>query len=76
MSEVLDCAPVTTARWIATVHYRSDLGLIDVQHDLIELEELHDLVEAGPHWDAIDHINIVRADGADRALTIEEAREI
>lgn len=65
-----------TARWVATVHYRMDAGLVDVQHDLIELEELQDLVERGPHWDTIDHINIVRADGADVALTVEAAEQL
>lgn len=63
-------------RWVATVHYRTELGLIDVPHELEEIEELHDLVENGPHWDAIDHINIVRTDGADRKLTVEEAEKL
>lgn len=67
---------VTTARWIATVHYRTEAGLCDVTHDLLELHELHDLVERGPHWDAIDHIEIVRADGRERELTVEEAQEL
>ena len=63
-------------RWIATVFYRTNGGLVDVQHDLEEIDELQILVERGPHWDAIDHINIVRADGADRELTVEEAAEL
>lgn len=67
---------VTHVRWIATVHYRSDSGLVDVEHDLLELEELHDLVERGPHWDTIDRIEIVRADGRNLALTIEEAERL
>ncbi len=76
MSEVIDRAPVTNARWIATVYYRSEIGIIDVRHDLLELEELHDLVERGPHWDTIDHVEIVRADSTERALTIEEAEAL
>lgn len=73
MSDVMDRLDVTCARWIATVHYRTENGLVDVQHDMLEIDELQDLVERGPHWDTIERIDIVRADGADRALTIEEA---
>lgn len=77
MAEVIDHpAPVTHVRWVATVHYRSQAGVIDVQHDLLEIEELHDLVERGPHWDTIDRIEIVRADGRARALTLEEAKQL
>jgi len=76
MSDVMDHADVTVARWVATVFYRTESGLVDVQHDMLELEELQVLVERGPHWDAIDHIDIVRADGADTGLTIEEAERL
>lgn len=67
---------VTHVRWVATVHYRSDSGLIDVTHDMLELEELQDLVERGPHWDTIDRIEIVRADSRNLALTLEEAEKL
>lgn len=63
-------------RWTATVYYRSAAGLVDVQHDLLELDELQDLVERGPNWDTIDHIDIVRADGTEQKLTIEEAEKL
>lgn len=77
VSDVLERpAGVTHVRWIATVHYRSDSSLVDVSHDLLELDELHALVERGPHWDTIDHIEVVRADGRDEALTIEGARRL
>lgn len=69
-------AGVGLVRWIATVFYRTELGLVDVQHDLGEIEELQDLVEAGPHWDTIEKIQIVRADGCDRKLTVEEAERL
>jgi hypothetical protein len=76
VGEVMERCEVTVARWIATVHYRMDAGLVDVSHDLLELDELHDIVERGPHWDAIDHIDIVRADGAEQALTVEQAARL
>jgi hypothetical protein len=73
MSDVAERPNVTLARWIATVHYRTAGGLVDVQHDLEEIEELQELVERGPHWDTIERIEIVRADGCERRLTVEEA---
>jgi hypothetical protein len=39
----------------AVVHYREN-GAPDVEHDLEELGELHDLIEHGPHWDTIERI--------------------
>lgn len=71
-------APAATriVRWIATVHYRCTNGLVDVQHDLEELDELRDLVERGPHWDTIDHIKIVRSDRSYDELTVEEAEQL
>jgi hypothetical protein len=77
MGDVLEAAAMTRlVRWIATVHYRTGLGMVDVQHDLEELDELQDLVERGPHWDTIDRIDVVRADGRERGLTIDEAEQI
>ena len=76
MGEVLDQPLVKHVRWPATIYYRSAAGLIDVTHDFEELDELHDLVEAGPHWDTIDRIEVVRSDGRNRALTLEEAERL
>lgn len=62
-------------RWHAVVRYRSEAtGTVDVEHDLVELEEIHDLVEQGPHWDAIESIDITirRAAGSEK-LTLERA---
>src|SRR3546814_20208543 len=74
MTDTLTRPETMFARWTATVHYRSEAGLIDVQHDLDEIEDLQDLVEHGPHFGAIDHINIVYALGGDEKLTVEGAR--
>jgi hypothetical protein len=45
-------------RWRATIYYRTDVGLIDVEHELQELADLHDIVENGPSWYAIERIDI------------------
>jgi hypothetical protein len=66
------------ARWRAVVWYRTEGGPVDVEHWLEELYELDDLVEAGPHWDTIEKIDVTRvnhtSDGAD--LTVERAAEL
>ena len=64
-------------RWIATVYYRSDHGTVDVAHQLSELEELHDVVERGPHWDTIVEIRIARAEHVTAdTLTVERAEKL
>lgn len=61
------------ARWHATIYYRSETGGVDVEHDIEELEELHDIVERGPDWHAIDKIVVTLARRADAELTLERA---
>lgn len=64
-------------RWIAVVTYRSDTGPVDVTHDLDELSDLHQLVEAGPHFDTIINISISRINHCDdENLTIESAEKL
>lgn len=46
------------SRWLVTVTYRSDEGLIDVYYHIEELYELHKLIENGPRFSAIEKIQI------------------
>jgi hypothetical protein len=59
-------------RWRAVIHYRSENGLIDVEHDFEELEELHGIVERGPSFCAVEKIEIFYM-FADCVQTLEEA---
>lgn len=64
-------------RWCATVTYRTDAGLLEVEHDLNELADLDDLVERGPHFDTIMEIRIVRGEHVtSEDLTVEQAENI
>lgn len=63
-------------RWHATIFYRSEAGTVDVDHDIEELEELHDLVERGPDWNTIEQIIVTLARTTDEELTIEEAERL
>jgi hypothetical protein len=78
VAEVCDRPEVKLTRWLATVIYRTEGGPVDVQHDIEELDEIAMLVEAGPHWDAIDRIEIVRqgAQEGSGALTVEQAQDL
>jgi hypothetical protein len=50
--------PTDDLRWIVTAVYRGDLGLIDIEFHIEELNELHDLIERGPDWNCIERISI------------------
>lgn len=45
-------------RWNAIIVYRSELGLVEVDHHFEEMDELHDLVESGPDWNTIEKIEV------------------
>lgn len=60
-------------RWHVEIGYRSENGLVDVHHDIEELSELHNIVELGPNWNAIDYIKILLQRKSERdGFTIEE----
>jgi hypothetical protein len=73
MSDTMTHDEVTTARWKAIIYYRSENGLIDVEHGVEEIEDLQDIVERGPDWNAIERIEITLDRVALANLTIEEA---
>lgn len=62
-------------RWQAKIIYRSERGPIDVVHTFEEIEDLHGIIERGPHWDTLISctvaLNFPEEDA--RSLTIEEA---
>lgn len=45
-------------RWVAVIYYRSTRGVVPVHNPVEELDELKEIVEAGPDWHAIDRIEI------------------
>lgn len=40
-------------RWIVTLRYRGDLGVIDNEFHVEELGEIEELVERGPDWNSL-----------------------
>lgn len=59
-------------RWRASIYYRTDNGIFPIVREFDEIYELHDVVEHGPHWDTIDHIDVRRI-AVDDFLTVEES---
>lgn len=40
----------TDKRWRAVLEYRSDHGVVDVEHFFEEIADLHAIIERGPNW--------------------------
>lgn len=64
---------MSAPRWHVTIYYRSETGGVDVEHDIEEIDELHDIVERGPDWNSIDKIVVTLARKSDDRMTIEKA---
>jgi hypothetical protein len=66
------------ARWKAIILYRMDGDqFVDVEHFFEEIEELHDLIERGPHWDTLIRCTVTLNRAAeDAGLTLEKAAEL
>ena len=45
-------------RWLLTIIYRCESGPCVVDYDIEELEEIHDIVESVPDWNAIMSIDV------------------
>lgn len=64
-------------RWHAVVHYRTENGTPEVEHDLEELGELHDLIELGPRLDTITRTEVLRVNHCMAPdMTVEQAAEL
>lgn len=57
--------------------YRHDDGVRPVEHWLSEIDDLHDLIERGPHFDAVAKIEVFRVFAStDEMLTVEQAARL
>lgn len=61
-------APGFPPRWVATIYYRTDAGVVDVEHQFEELDMLHDIVERGPSFYTIDRIEIRTSDPSSQTI--------
>jgi hypothetical protein len=65
-----------THRWHAVVGYKTDGGVVDVHHDIDELEEIQMLVERGPDWNTVTEITITLAIRSHDDLTVEQSLDL
>lgn len=63
-------------RWYATITYRYDDGPRNVSFYFPEMTDLDRIVEAGPHWDTIERIEVRRYNPPLPNLTIEQAEKM
>lgn len=69
-------APGVPARWTAIIYYRTELGIIDVEHQIEELDMLHTVVEQGPDFHTVDRIEIRHTKNPSPTLTIEQSEKL
>lgn len=58
-------------RWRAVAYYRTNDGLIDIEHHFSELEDLQELIERGPSFNAIDKIEVFYNWGSDEDSSLD-----
>lgn len=58
-------------RWKAVIEYRTDNGIVDVEHNFEEVEELHDIIERGPNWNCMERCIITLNRVLTPGLTVE-----
>ena len=49
---------MSNKRWLLTLIYRCESGPCVVDYDISELDEIVDIVERGPDWNAIMSIDV------------------
>ena len=61
-------------RWRATIVYRTEMGLVDVVHDVVDIDDLAQLVEDGFHIDTVDQVTFRRLNWIeDPQMTVEQS---
>ncbi|MBU8873688.1 hypothetical protein KQ910_07925 [Reyranella sp. MMS21-HV4-11] len=72
-----DDALSNLARWHAVAYYKTSAGTLDVEMYLEEIEDLHDRIERGPHWDTVQLIEIRRVNHIfSPELTLEQSADL
>lgn len=60
-------------RWKAVVFYRSSIsGAVDIEYDIEELHELHEIIERGFDWNTIERIEVTLSRPTNDGMVIED----
>ncbi|MGB3897019.1 MAG: hypothetical protein WA973_00515 [Mesorhizobium sp.] len=66
-----------SARWHVVLRYRSTkAGIVDVHHDIEELDDLPALVERGPDWNSLIDCVVTLNRTSTPDLTVEQAARL
>ena len=65
---------MSNKRWLLTIIYRCKTGPCVVDYDIEELEEIADIVERGPDWNAIMGIDVELQD-PDESVVLQSSVE-
>lgn len=63
-------------RWHVVLRYRTDAEIVDVHHDIEELEELASLIERGPDWNCLVDCVVTFNRTSTPDLTVEQAARL
>lgn len=66
-------ASLPAFRWHVVVRYRARTGIIDIDYDIEELEQLASLVERGPDWNCLIDCVVTLNRPLTPDLTVEQA---
>ena len=58
-------------RWCMTVIYRGEVGPVVVDYDIEELDEVSEIIERGPDWNAILDISIQLSRVSEEGVTLQ-----
>jgi hypothetical protein len=65
------------SRWHAEISYKTQKGPMRISIQLIEIEELKRIMDAGPHWNCVSEITIVRENlRGNKYVTIDAAAKL
>jgi hypothetical protein len=73
MSEI---ASLPRFRWHVAIQYRTDTGIIDIDYDIEELDQLPSLVERGPDWNCLVDCVVTLTRPLMPDLTVEQAARL
>jgi hypothetical protein len=69
-------ASLRAFRWHVAIRYRTDTGIIDIDYDIEELDQLASLVERGPDWNCLVDCVVTLNRSLIPDLTVEQAARL
>ena len=71
-----NAASLPQFRWHVVLRYRCDTGILDIDYDIEELDQLPSLVERGPDWNCLVDCVVTLNRTSMPDLTVEQAARL